>query len=110
MQIKENINQILEIIEKAGKKLLELYEKQELDIEMKVDATPVTEADRSSNEMLNHDLKALYPHIPIISEESNLPDYNTRKKWEYFWLVDPLDGTKEFKAGEVGKIYVAIVT
>ncbi|WP_251621968.1 3'(2'),5'-bisphosphate nucleotidase CysQ [Odoribacter lunatus] len=96
MQIKENINQILEIIENAGKNLLELYEKQELDIEMKVDATPVTEADRSSNEILNHDLKALYPHIPIISEESNLPDYNTRKKWEYFWLVDPLDGTKEF--------------
>lgn len=96
MLVEDKIGQILEIIEKAGNALLDVYQKQDLDIEMKADATPVTEADRLSNEMLRKDLKSLFPDIPIVSEESNIPDYHTRKKWRTFWLVDPLDGTKEF--------------
>ncbi len=96
MNIEDKIEQIIAIVEKAGNALLEVYKKQHLDIEMKPDATPVTEADRLSNDILRKDLKALFPDIPIISEESNVPDYHTRRKWEYFWLVDPLDGTKEF--------------
>jgi len=96
MLAKENITQIVEMIEKAGNALLDVYKKQDLDIEMKADATPVTEADKLSNEMLRKDLKALFPDIPVISEESNIPDYSVRKKWHIFWLVDPLDGTKEF--------------
>lgn len=96
MLAKENITQIVEMIEKAGNALLDVYKKQDLDIEMKADATPVTEADKLSNEMLRKDLKALFPDIPVISEESNIPDYSVRKKWDTFWLVDSLDGTKEF--------------
>lgn len=96
MLAEESVNRIVEIIEKAGNALLDVYKKQELDIEMKADATPVTEADKLSNEMLRKDLKALFPDIPIISEESNIPEYNARRKWDTFWLVDPLDGTKEF--------------
>lgn len=96
MQVEEKIDQILGIIEKAGNALLAVYKKQDLDIEMKADATPVTEADRLSNEMLRKDLKELFPGIPVISEESDIPDYHVRKKWDTFWLVDPLDGTKEF--------------
>lgn len=96
MLAEEKIGQILEIIEKAGNILLDVYKKQDLDIEMKADATPVTEADKLSNEMLRKGLKALFPDIPIISEESDVPEYSVRKKWKMFWLVDPLDGTKEF--------------
>lgn len=96
MTVKDKINQIITSIEKAGEILLQLYQKQNLDIEMKADATPVTEADRFSNEFIRNELKHLFPDIPIISEESDLPDYHTRRKWEYVWLVDPLDGTKEF--------------
>ncbi len=96
MFIKDKTEKIIEIIEKVGNILLEVYKKQDLSIEMKPDATPITEADKLSNEMLHKDLKMLFPDIPIISEESNIPDYHTRQNWEYFWLVDPLDGTKEF--------------
>lgn len=96
MIAKENIRRILEIIEKAGSTLLEMYKKQDLDIEMKADSTPVTEADKQSNEILRKELSDLSPDIPVISEESNIPDYHIRKKWNMFWLVDPLDGTKEF--------------
>lgn len=96
MEIKDKIGQIIKIVEKAGDALFELYQKQDLNIEMKPDATPLTEADKVSNEILRKELKTLFPDIPIISEESDLADYHTRRKWEYVWLVDPLDGTKEF--------------
>ena len=96
MQVKEKIEQVIALIEKTGDALREIYKKQDLSIEMKPDATPLTEADKLSNEMLSQGLKAIFPEIPVISEESNLPDFYTRRKWKYVWLVDPLDGTKEF--------------
>lgn len=96
MLVKEKLEQILTIIEKTGDALLQLYKKQDLSIELKADATPLTEADKLSNEILRKELKNLFPEIPIISEESDIPDYHIREKWEYVWLVDPLDGTKEF--------------
>lgn len=92
----DKTEQIIEIIERTGNVLLELYKKQDLSIEMKPDATPITEADKLSNQMLRKELKTLFPDIPVISEESDIPDYHTRENWEYLWLVDPLDGTKEF--------------
>lgn len=94
--VREKLDNIIDLIEKAGEALLELYKKQDLDIEMKADATPVTEADKLSNEFLRKGLKKLFPEIPIISEETDVPDYYIRKNWKLFWLVDPLDGTKEF--------------
>ncbi len=60
------------------------------------DTSPVTDADRESNRYIAENLKALDPEIPIISEESESVGYETRKQWRRFWLVDPLDGTKEF--------------
>lgn len=90
------LEQIIALIEKAGNALLEIYKKQDLNIEMKADATPVTEADKLSNEMLWKGLKNIFPDIPIISEESNIPEYHIRENWKCLWLVDPLDGTKEF--------------
>lgn len=63
------------------------------------DTSPVTVADLESNRCITQRLQARYPEIPLISEESAASGYETRKGWRRFWLVDPLDGTKEFLAG-----------
>lgn len=80
----------------AGKEILEVYNSGETDVQMKEDNFPVTRADKVSEEIISKYLKELYPNIPIISEESEAASYEDRSQWEYFWLVDPLDGTKEF--------------
>ncbi|TAF73257.1 MAG: 3'(2'),5'-bisphosphate nucleotidase CysQ, partial [Bacteroidetes bacterium] len=89
---------IIEIAIKAGQKILEVYnsEIESQEIESKADNSPLTLADRLANEIICESLAKLYPAIPIISEEIQLPDYEQRKNWNLFWLVDPLDGTKEF--------------
>lgn len=89
---------IIEIAIKAGQKILEVYnsEIESQEIESKADNSPLTLADRLANEIICESLAKLYPTIPIISEEIQLPDYEQRKNWNRFWLVDPLDGTKEF--------------
>ncbi|MEY8015074.1 3'(2'),5'-bisphosphate nucleotidase CysQ [Mycobacterium servetii] len=63
------------------------------------DTSPVTDADLAANHYITDHLAALDPRTPIISEESKSADYATRKDWRRFWLVDPLDGTKEFLKG-----------
>ncbi|MEZ0353382.1 3'(2'),5'-bisphosphate nucleotidase CysQ [Mycobacterium sp. pR1184] len=63
------------------------------------DTSPVTDADLAANQYIAKHLKLLDAGIPIVSEESELPDYEVRKQWHRFWLVDPLDGTKEFVRG-----------
>ncbi|MBD3261723.1 MAG: 3'(2'),5'-bisphosphate nucleotidase CysQ [Candidatus Altiarchaeales archaeon] len=62
---------------------------------LKVDGSPITEADKASNEILNRELKRIRD-LPILSEENNILPYDVRRNWDSFWLVDPLDGTKEF--------------
>src|SRR5688572_601205 len=62
----------------------------------KADGSPLTAADRAAHESIVADLTAWRPDIPIISEEADLAPYEVREAWPRFWLVDPLDGTKEF--------------
>ena len=75
---------------------------QDFTVETKGDNSPLTLADQKSNAVIIKALKELYPDIPIISEETKLTPYEERKNWKMYWLVDPLDGTKEFikKNGE----------
>lgn len=83
----------------AGKAILEVY-RTPFSVELKGDNSPLTEADRKANAVIE---KYLQPSaIPILSEEGKAIAYDVRKNWNYFWLVDPLDGTKEFikKNGE----------
>lgn len=94
--MKNRIDQVLAIVEKAGDALRKIYKNPDYSIEIKPDATPVTEADKISNEILCEGFKAIFPEIPLISEEANIPEYSVRRKWKYYWLIDPLDGTKEF--------------
>ena len=101
--IPENINllNILHTAVDAGKAICQIY-KKEFAIEYKDDKSPLTEADTESNNVITNYLEKTYPEIPILSEESKAIDYEIRKTWEFFWLIDPLDGTKEFikKNGE----------
>jgi len=98
---KIDIQKINHIAEKAGDKIMKIYQ-QDFEVNYKKDNSPLTKADIKSNEIIVKSLKELYPKIPILSEENKEVPYNIRKNWEYFWLIDPLDGTKEFvkKNGE----------
>ena len=93
---------IFKIIKKAGKEILRVYKSDDFLVEIKSDETPLTIADKKSNQIILNGLKELFPEIPILSEESKKIPYGKRKSWKYLWLVDPLDGTKEFikKNGE----------
>ncbi|MBK9255577.1 MAG: 3'(2'),5'-bisphosphate nucleotidase CysQ [Saprospiraceae bacterium] len=72
------------------------------DIGYKSDNSPVTQADLLSDDIIRKGLQSLYPDIPVISEEGEIPEYKIRKNWEQIWMVDPLDGTTGFikKTGE----------
>jgi 3'(2'), 5'-bisphosphate nucleotidase len=96
-----NLEEIVKIAQEAGDAIMEIYTK-EFAIEYKEDKSPLTEADTKSNDIICKALLTLYPHIPILSEENKAAPYEERKEWEYFWLIDPIDGTKEFikKNGE----------
>lgn len=95
------IQNLIEISKKAGDAILGFYEK-EIETDYKSDHSPLTKADLAAHHIIVDSLKALYPDIPVISEESGIPDYNIRNNWQRYFLVDPLDGTKEFikKNGE----------
>jgi 3'(2'), 5'-bisphosphate nucleotidase len=95
---------IVEIVEIASQIILQIYLNDELfmnmnmTIENKVEAgnSPLTIADKKANDFICRELRGLYPDIPIISEENKNDDWEVRRKYTWVWLVDPLDGTKEF--------------
>lgn len=90
------IQQIIEIAKEAGKAILEIYNSNNFEIEIKDDNSPLTKADKASHAIIEKGLSHLYPEIPIMSEEGKDIEFDDRKNWQTFWLVDPLDGTKEF--------------
>jgi 3'(2'), 5'-bisphosphate nucleotidase len=96
-----NLKDIVNIAKEAGDAIMEIYER-DFTIEYKDDKSPLTEADLKSNEIICNALATLYPNIPILSEENRGVSYVDRMVWDYFWLIDPIDGTKEFikKTGE----------
>lgn len=92
--IQTNLSQLLKLAFDAGKAILEVYATA-FSVELKDDHSPLTLADKRSNEILCEGLLKI-GGIPIMSEEMKQLPYGERKSWESFWLVDPLDGTKEF--------------
>ena len=93
--MKINILDIIKIAKKAGEAIMEVYD-SEFAVELKDDRSPLTLADKNAHIVITNALKELYPEIPILSEEGKDIPYEERKIWGKFWLVDPLDGTKEF--------------
>jgi len=106
-----NPDSIIQIIETASQLVLNIYISTDFAVVIKDDNSPVTIADKKANDYICQNLRMLYPDIPIISEESKNEPYHIRKNYTYAWLIDPLDGTKEFikKNGEftvnIGLIY-----
>ena len=90
----ENLHVAMDASILAGQVIMEVYEKPHFKSELKQDRSPLTEADMAANKVINSSLANT--GYPIISEENKNSDYNIRKNWEYCWIVDPLDGTKEF--------------
>ncbi len=78
----------------AGKEILDVYDSDDFQIVSKEDNSPLTKADKNADLKILEFLKQT--NIPVLSEEGKHLSYEDRKKWDYFWLVDPLDGTKEF--------------
>ncbi|MDT8893935.1 3'(2'),5'-bisphosphate nucleotidase CysQ [Halomonas sp. I1] len=94
-------DRLLAGVEAAGREVLEIYNRT-FQVETKEDDSPLTEADMASHHALVALLEAVTPEVPVLSEESGDIPYETRRTWERYWLIDPLDGTKEFikKNGE----------
>jgi 3'(2'), 5'-bisphosphate nucleotidase len=90
------IPSLLNIARAAGSTILDIYHSEHFEVEFKDDNSPLTRADRASHELIKRELSQLYPDIPLLSEEGKGIPYSERRKWGRFWLVDPLDGTKEF--------------
>ena len=99
---KVDINLLLQLSQNVGQGLLSFY-RSNYDVQQKADKTLVTTADQWAHREIVKVLESSYPHIPLLSEENNATHaYEVRQHWEYFFLIDPLDGTKEFinKNGE----------
>ena len=92
------LTKLLTIARSAGSEILEIYARErEVDVTYKEDDSPLTEADRRSNFAIVEELKEWTPGIPILSEEiETIPSFSKRSSWVNYWLIDPLDGTKEF--------------
>lgn len=93
--MKSLIDPVVALAEEAGRAILEVYA-SDFEVQSKDDDSPLTKADLASNRRIVAGLQALTPDIPIITEEAGLPDFETRSSWDRYWLIDPLDGTKEF--------------
>ncbi len=88
------------LAQQAAEAILEVYESADFGVETKKDSSPLTLADQKAHQLIAQGLKDT--PFPLLSEEGKYIEYSERKNWEYFWMVDPLDGTKEFikKNGE----------
>lgn len=92
------VPQILTLAQRAGEQILQVASKPNLNITAKEDASPVTEADLSAHHCIHNGLLSLTPDIPQLSEEAAHIPFHIRRNWSTYWLIDPLDGTKEFIA------------
>ena len=89
------LNEVVSLAKKAGNQVLNIYQ-NDFKVEYKIDKSPITVADLASHHCICQGLRRLTPDLPIISEESKPIVYQKRQAWEKYWLIDPLDGTKEF--------------
>ncbi len=96
------IEQIIDIAHEAGKIILKIYNSDDYSQVEKSDFSPLTTADMESHNLIVRQLQKITPDVPILSEESAYIPWKQRKNWREYWLIDPLDGTKEFikKNGE----------
>ncbi len=103
------LQEIIDTARRAGEEILTYYT-DEVEVFTKDDDSPLTRADLAANRIILDALAAIDPDTPVISEETGTPPYDERKGWERFWIVDPLDGTKEFiKKNDEFTVNIALI-
>jgi 3'(2'), 5'-bisphosphate nucleotidase len=95
MQLYTLLPDCLDCARRAGQAIMKVYA-SDFTVQHKTDDSPLTRADLASHHVIVDRLRALTPEIPVLSEESAAIDWDTRQRWQRYWLIDPLDGTKEF--------------
>ncbi|MBI4357026.1 MAG: 3'(2'),5'-bisphosphate nucleotidase CysQ [Gammaproteobacteria bacterium] len=90
------VDKIIPLAEEAAEAILKIYRARMVGVIQKADNSPLTEADIAAHRILERGLQKLTPQFPVLSEESAECPWSVREKWSCFWLIDPLDGTKEF--------------
>lgn len=111
MNLEKLTSSVVALARQAGEQVLRVYhERGQTRIEYKSDHSPVTEADKAADEVIRKGLRS-FSELPILSEEAEVPPWAERRTWDDYWLVDPLDGTKEFinKSGEF-TVNIALVS
>ena len=96
------LEQVSKLARQAGMAIMQIYQQSEpIQVQEKSDHSPVTEADLAAHQIIKQGLASIAPDIPQLSEEDP-PEWEVRRHWDRYWLIDPLDGTKEFisKNGE----------
>ncbi len=88
-------SEVSRIAHAAGARILDIYERG-FEVYTKSDGSPLTTADRASHEYIVEQLSVIDSEVPVLSEESAEDSYSGRRNWKQFWLVDPIDGTREF--------------
>jgi 3'(2'), 5'-bisphosphate nucleotidase len=96
MQPASVFNHVLVIACQAGEAIMQIYRDDDFGISAKDDNSPLTRADIAAHDVIVAGLSTLTPELPIVSEESTVMPWEERRQWERYWLVDPLDGTREF--------------
>jgi len=102
---------VVALLEKAGIEILKYFQSYDKQaVQVKPDFTPLTKADLVSHKTLVKGLHKLTPNIPVLSEEAAVVPYAERASWDQYWLIDPLDGTKEFLLGhDTFSINIALI-
>ena len=90
------LDDVIRLAVNAGHAILEVYGSDDFNVETKADDSPVTAADLAAHKVLQAGLEPLLEDVPVLSEESAVPEFTLRKQWQRYWIIDPLDGTKEF--------------
>lgn len=86
---------LISLAQTVGEMIMSHY-RSNLAIETKADQTPITIVDQQAHQLITEQLSQLTPNIPILSEESGVIDFSIRGNWDEYWLIDPLDGTRDF--------------
>ena len=89
------LDDLISISRLAHREILEVYNSN-FSVDKKADNTPITDADRRANDVIFEGLTKIDSSIPILSEEGSIPEFEIRRHWDKYWIVDPLDGTREF--------------
>ncbi len=99
MDLSNLLPSVNDIARSSGQVILDIFQRGQFEIQIKIDNTPVTSADLAAHKLVVEKLTELTPDIPVLSEEDAVISLAERSQWQRYWLVDPLDGTQEFIAG-----------